>query len=128
MWNKVSQEDRREILLSSGKDSEAAVQRILAEAGVEVPLESATEAGRFDSIIAALDAEMPDLIAGKKKKDLEEEEESDDEEEEEDDLDEEEDEDDFDDEEDEDEFEEEFGDDDLDDDDDDIFYDDDDDE
>ena len=129
MWNKVSQEDRREILLSSGKDSEAAVRRILAEAGVEEAPENVQEVGRFDSIIAALDAEMPDLIAGKKKKDLEEEEELDDEEEEEeDDLDEEEDEDDFDDEEDEDEFEEEFGDDDLDDDDDDIFYDDDDDE
>ena len=127
MWNKVSQEDRREILLSSGKDSEAAVRRILAEAGVEHAPENVQEAGRFDSIIAALDAEMPELIAGKKKKDLEEEEELDDEEEE-DDLDEEEDEDDFDDEEDEDEFEEEFGDDDLDDDDDDIFYDDDDDE
>ncbi len=128
MWNKLSQQDTREIRLSTGKESEEAVLRILREAGVELD-EKVEQPGRFDSIIAALEAEMPDLIAGKKKKDLEDEEETDDEEEEEeDDLDEEEDEDDFDDEEDEDEFEEEFGDDDLDDDDDDIFYDDDDDE
>jgi hypothetical protein len=129
MWNKLSKEDTREILLSTREESDAAVRRILAEAEVEEAVEAEEpEAGPFDPVIAALEAEMPELIAGKKKKDVEEEDEIDDEEEEEDELDEEEDEDDFDDEEDEDEFEEEFGDDDLDDDDDDIFYDDDDEE
>jgi hypothetical protein len=131
MWNKLSKEETREILLSTREESDAAVKRILTAADIETPEETENqdeEAGPFDPVIAALEAEMPDLIAGKKKKDLEEEDEMDDEEEEEDELDEEEDEDDFDDEEDEDEFEEEFGDDDLDDDDDDIFYDDDEDE
>ena len=125
MWIKKMQENEHEVLPSAA-DNGPALCRLLAETEAEPELVSAD--GPFDVIIAALDAEMPDLISGKRKKDVEQEDDLDDEEEEEDDLDEEEDEDDFDDEEDEDEFEEEFGDDDLDDDDDDIFYDDDDEE
>ena len=110
----------------------AAVDRILARAGVDCRLLPAGEEPEGLILVDETHIQIADLVLAKRKKDVEEEEELDDEEEddEEDDLeDEEEDEDeDFDDEEDEDEFEEEFEDDELDDDDDDIFYDDDDDE
>jgi len=128
MWNEDTTRNTPELVISTGSESAAAVNKLLADVGIVAEPAKSCEGSPFDVLICAIDDQMADLMMAKRKKDVETDEDLDDEEEE-DDLDEEEDEDDFEDEEDDDdEFEEEFGDDDLDDDDDDIFYDDEDDE